>query len=208
MTSLFARNERLLWRTRFSTTEMPSQCLTIQHYKIMTILSVFFEVISPKHTRAWTALAQSADCMACSLQTAPCSLQTARGFQIARNMYTSWPRSAPTKDQVRSLFLPIVLLKMRYENVKLQMRLNQGPNDDVDGHEMNKLQWYQHNWGDSIEKYVYDQERSKLNDSLRSTSLNGTWEVACWFSFSLRSWRVKVQAEVLHKVLYVWLWGD
>ena len=42
------------------------------------------------------------------------------------------------KDQVRSLFLPIVLLKMRYENVKLQMRLNQGPNDDVDGHEMSK----------------------------------------------------------------------
>ena len=33
---------------------------------------------------------------------------------------TSWPRSAPTKDQVRSLFLPIVLLKMRYENVKLR----------------------------------------------------------------------------------------
>ena len=33
----------------------------------------------------------------------------------------SVPRSAPTKDQVRSLFLPIVLLKMRYENVKLQM---------------------------------------------------------------------------------------
>ena len=86
-------------------------------------------------------------------------------------IYTSWPRSAPTKDQVRSLFLPIVLLKMRYENVKLQMRLNQGPNDDVDGHEMNKIQWYQHNWGDLIEKYVYDQERSKLNDSLRSTSL-------------------------------------
>ena len=28
MTSLFARNERLLWRTRFSTTEMPSQFLT------------------------------------------------------------------------------------------------------------------------------------------------------------------------------------
>ena len=35
-------------------------------------------------------------------------------------------------------FLPIVLLKMRYKNVKLQMRLNQGPNDD--GHEMNKIQ--------------------------------------------------------------------
>ena len=45
----------------------------------MTILSVFLEVISPKHT-------QSADCMACSLQTARCSLQTARGFQIAWNI--------------------------------------------------------------------------------------------------------------------------
>ena len=44
------------------------------------------------------------------------------------------------KDQVRSLFLPIVLIKMRYDNVNLQMRLNQGPNDDVDGHEMNKIQ--------------------------------------------------------------------
>ena len=55
------------------------------------------------------------------------------------------PRSAPTKDQVRCLFLPIVLLKMRYENVKLQMRLNQGPNDDVDSHEMNEIQSYQHN---------------------------------------------------------------
>ena len=30
---------------------------------------------------------------------------------------------------------------MRYENVKLQMRLNQGPNDDVDGHEMNKIRF-------------------------------------------------------------------
>ena len=84
----------------------------MQHYKIMTILSVFFKFISPKHTRAcssskagksvWyssktskqvqcieTVAAQSADCMACSLQTARCSLQTARGFQIAWNIYTN-----------------------------------------------------------------------------------------------------------------------
>ena len=58
MTSLFARNERLLWRTRFSTTEMPSQFLTQYNTKIMTILSVFFEVISPKHTRACSSLKQ------------------------------------------------------------------------------------------------------------------------------------------------------
>ena len=45
----------------------------------MTILSVFFEVISPKHTRACS-----------SLKRWPRSLQTARGFQIAWNIYTSW----------------------------------------------------------------------------------------------------------------------
>ena len=103
------------------------------------------------------------------------------------------------------------------------MWLNQGPNDDVDGHEKNKIQWYQYNWGDLIEKYVYNQERSKLNNSLasppqwrwvawfsvipwgqqtrfvkntiqydskskhskRRQTVNWTWEVACWFSFSL-----------------------
>ena len=36
----------------------------------MTILSVFFEVISPKHTRAWTAIALSADC---TVQSADCA---------------------------------------------------------------------------------------------------------------------------------------
>ena len=47
----------------------------------MTILSVFFEVISPKHTRARSSLKQWPR----SRQTARCSLQTARGFQIAWN---------------------------------------------------------------------------------------------------------------------------
>ena len=48
----------------------------------MTILSVFFVVISPKHTRACSSLKQWPR----SLQTAQCSLQTARGFQIAWNI--------------------------------------------------------------------------------------------------------------------------
>ena len=61
--------------------------------------------------------------------------------------------SAPTKDQVRSLFLPIVLLKMRYENVKLQKRLNQGPNDDVDGHEMNKIRQQARVYGFVFERH-------------------------------------------------------
>ena len=50
----------------------------------MRILSVFFEVISPKHTRACSSLKRWPR----SLQTAWCSLQTARGFQIAWNIYT------------------------------------------------------------------------------------------------------------------------
>ena len=44
MTSLFARNERLLWRTRFSTTEMPSQFLT----QYNTIKSWQFSLFSLK----------------------------------------------------------------------------------------------------------------------------------------------------------------
>ena len=48
----------------------------------MTILSVFFEVISPKHIRACS----SSKRWPRSLQTARCSLQTARGFQIAWNI--------------------------------------------------------------------------------------------------------------------------
>ena len=52
--------------------------------------------------------------------------QTALRYRMNSSLLyitTSWRRSAPTKDQVRILFLPIVLLKMRYENVRLQMRL-------------------------------------------------------------------------------------
>ena len=44
MTSLFARSERLLWRTRFSTTEMPSQFLT----QYNTIKSWQFSLFSLK----------------------------------------------------------------------------------------------------------------------------------------------------------------
>ena len=44
MTSLFARNERLLWRTRFSTTEMLSQFLT----QYNTIKSWQFSLFSLK----------------------------------------------------------------------------------------------------------------------------------------------------------------
>ena len=56
---------------------MPSQFLTQYNtINIMTILSVFFEVISSKHTRACS-----------SLKRWPRSLQTARGFQIAWNIY-------------------------------------------------------------------------------------------------------------------------
>ena len=44
MTNLFARNERLLWRTRFSTTEMPSQFLT----QYNTIKSWQFSLFSLK----------------------------------------------------------------------------------------------------------------------------------------------------------------
>ena len=76
MTSLFARNERLLWRTRFSTTEMPSQFLT-QHN---TIKSWQFSLFSLKlslqsthvHAPIETALAQSADCTA-TVQSADCA---------------------------------------------------------------------------------------------------------------------------------------
>ena len=64
MTSLFARNERLLWRTRFSTTEMPSQFLTQYNIIKSWQFSVFFEVISPKHTRACSSLKRwFPDCM-------------------------------------------------------------------------------------------------------------------------------------------------
>ena len=97
MTSLFAWNERLLWRTRFSTTEMPSLFLT----QYNTIKSWQFSLFSLKlsfqstrvHAPIGTALAQSADCMACSLQTArpPCNLQTARcGLQTARGFQIAW----------------------------------------------------------------------------------------------------------------------
>ena len=67
MTSLFARNERLLWRTRFSTTEMPSQFLT----QYNTIKSWQFSLFSLKLSL------QSAVCRLHGMQSADCTVQSA-----------------------------------------------------------------------------------------------------------------------------------
>ena len=112
MTSLFARNERLLWRTRFSTTEMPSQFLT----QYNTIKSWQFSLFSLKlslqsthvHAPIETALAQSAR-PPCNLQTARCSLQTARGFQIAWNIYKR-TKGRHTSHVFRSLVIFIQIM--------------------------------------------------------------------------------------------------
>ena len=88
MTSLFARNERLLWRTRFSTTEMLSQFLT----QYNTIKSWQFSLFSLKlslqsthvHVVYWNGgravcrlhAMQSADC-APTVQSADCTVQSA-----------------------------------------------------------------------------------------------------------------------------------
>ena len=37
--------------------------------------------------------------------------------------------------------------------MKLQMRLNQGPNDDVDGHEMNKIRQHARAYGFVFERH-------------------------------------------------------
>ena len=135
MTSLFARNERLLWRTRFSTTEMPSQFLTqyntIKSWQFslfslkLSLQSTHVHVVRVKQVNLYdirakqasrynvvhaieTVAAQSADCMACSLQTA-------RGFQIAWNIdnvrfqmqtpqHNTWTQVEVWKTSPSSLF--------------------------------------------------------------------------------------------------------
>ena len=115
-------------------------------------------------------------------------------------IYTSLPRSAPTKDQVRSLFLPIVLLKMRYENVKLQM-IPWGPANSIceEYLKWDMRMWsYKWDWisrspgspwfhGGQQTRFVKNtiQYDSKSKHSKRRQTVNWTWEVACWFSFSL-----------------------
>ena len=78
MTSLFARNERLLWRTRFSTTEMPSQFLTQYHTMKSWQFSLFSLKLSLQSTHVHVVHWNGG--------RAVCRLQTARGFQIAWNI--------------------------------------------------------------------------------------------------------------------------
>ena len=102
MTSLFARNERLLWRTRFSTTEMPSQFLT----QYNTIKSWQFSLFSLKLSLQSTHIHERPSR---SLQTAWHAVCRLR--EVSRLHGTSTLDSSLDKSQMKSILRPLTRIQ-------------------------------------------------------------------------------------------------